>query len=307
MGLSSQQLAKPLRTELFVPGNKEDWMRKAPQYGADALILDLEDSVPPEGKAGARLLVKSLLNELGPAGHTLIVRVNRLDTGLTGDDLEAITSPYLYAVMLPKVQAPEEVAEVDVLLRFFEQRSKMEAGKVLIDPALETAQGIRRAYEIATASPRVAHMGASGGKGGDTARSIGFQWTSEGMETLFLRSKVLVDVRAAGVPYPVTGGWMDIHDLEGLRAAAGQAKGLGYTGMHLIHPSHVPVVNEVFTPTRDEVAGWQGLVKAMEERRAQGGAAVTYEGDMVDIAHEETARAMLDMARQLGVTAAEDA
>ena len=94
---------------------------------------------------------------------------------------------------------------------------------------------------------------------------------------------------------------MDIHDLDGLRAAAQQAKGLGYTGMHLIHPSHVPVVNEVFTPTREEIAQWQGLVEAMEHRRGQGGAAVTYQGDMVDIAHEETARAMLEMARELGV------
>jgi citrate lyase subunit beta/citryl-CoA lyase len=301
MSFDSKLLARPLRTELFVPGNKEDWMRKAPQYGADALILDLEDSVPPEGKAEARLLVNKMLNELGPVGQTLIVRVNRLETGLTGDDLEAVTCPYLYAVMLPKVEAPGEVAEVDVLLKFFERRTGIEEGQVLIDPALETAQGIRRAYEIAIASPRVAHMGASGGKGGDTARSIGFQWTPEGMETLFLRSKVLVDSRAAGVPYPVSGGWMDIHDLDGLRAAAQQAKGLGYTGMTLIHPSHVPVVNEVFTPSSEEVAHWRGLVKAMEERRAQGGAAVTYGGDMVDIAHEETARAMLEMARKLGV------
>ena len=121
------------------------------------------------------------------------------------------------------------------------------------------------------------------------------------METLFLRSKVLVDARAAGVPYPVTGGWMDIHDLEGLRTAARQAKALGYTGMHLIHPTHVAVVNEVFTPTGEEIAQWRGLVTAMEERRGQGGAAVTYQGDMVDIAHEDTARAMLEMAKELGV------
>ena len=240
--------AKPLRSELFVPGNKEDWMRKAPRYGADALILDLEDSVPPENKAEARSLVRRMLEELGPTGQTLIVRVNRLETGLTGEDLDAITCPHLYAVMLPKVQGPEDVVEVDMLLKFLERWAGMQVGQVFIDPALETAQGIRRAYEIAVASSRVAHMGASGGKGGDTARSIGFQWTPQGIETLFLRSKVLVDSRAAGVPYPVSGGWMDIHDLDGLRDAARQAKGLGYTGMHLIHPSHVPVVNEVFTP-----------------------------------------------------------
>ena len=194
--------------------------------------------------------------------------------------------------------------EVDTLLRHFEREKGLEVGKIFIDPALETASGIRQSWEIANASPRVAHMGASGGKGGDTARSIGFQWTPEGMETLFLRSKVLVDVRAAGIPYPMSGGWMDIHDLEGLRKSAQQAKQLGYTGMHLIHPSHVPVVNEVFTPSEEEVAHYKGLIEAMEATRAQGGAAVTFGGDMVDIAHEETARAMLEIAREMGVPGA---
>ena len=293
--------AKPLRSELFVPGNKEDWMRKAPRYGADALILDLEDSVPPVEKAGARVLVRKMLEELGPTGQTLIVRVNRLETGLTGDDLEAITCPYLYAIMLPKVEGPADVVEADILLKLFERRAGMEVGQVLIDPGLESAEGMRLAYEVATSSARVAHMGAAGGKGGDPARSIGFQWTPEGMETLFFRSKVLLDSRAAGIPYPVTGGWMDLHNLDGLREAAEQARRLGYTGMHLIHPSHVPVVNEVFTPNQDEIAQWQGVIAAMEEGRKRGDAAVPFQGDMIDIAHEETAKIMLARARELGV------
>ncbi|MCE2462828.1 MAG: CoA ester lyase [Dehalococcoidia bacterium] len=298
--------ARPLRSVMYVPGNKEDWMRKAPQYGADALILDLDDSVAEENKSEARLLVRKMVEELGASGQTLFVRVNRLDTGLSGDDLEAVTCSNLYGVILPKVECPEDVFEVDVLLKFFERRVGVDTGKTFIDPSLETAQGIRRAYEIATASPRVAHMGASWGKGGDVARSVGFEWTAEGTETLFLRSKVLVDSRAAGVPYPLTGGWMDIHDPEGLRKAARHVKQLGYTGMHLIHPSHVPIVNEVFTPTREEVAHWQGLIEAMEERRSQGGAAVTYQGSMVDIAHEEAAHAMLRMAQELGVLDSSD-
>ncbi len=110
--------AKPLRSVLFVPGNKEDWMRKAPQYGPDALILDLEDSVPEEGKAEARVLVRQMLEELGKAGRTLFVRVNRLETGLTGLDLEAVTCPQLYGILLPKVQEPSDVVEVDNLLIF---------------------------------------------------------------------------------------------------------------------------------------------------------------------------------------------
>ena len=293
--------AKPLRSVLYVPGNKEDWMRKAPKYGADALILDLEDSVPLQEKAEARALVRNMLDELGDAGQTLVVRVNTLETGMTGDDLEAIVCDNLYSIILPKVQSPADIAEVGALLKFFERRAGVEIGKTFIDPGLETAEGIRNAYDIATASDRVAHMGGSGGKGGDTARSIGFQWTPEGMETLFLRSKVLIDSRAAGVQFPISGGWFELRDLDGLLKYATELRQLGYTGMHLIHPYHVPVVNEVFTPTAEQIATWQGLVNAMEEMRRTGGAAVMYNGDMVDIAHEETARTMLNMAEELGV------
>jgi len=295
---------RPLRTSMYVPGNKEDWMRKAPQYGSDALIFDLEDSVPVPDKEEARVLVRKMLEELGGEKPILTVRVNRLETGLTGDDLEAITCPQLYGVLLPKVESPADVVEVDNLLSYFERKAGMEVGSVFVDPGLETAQSIRQSYEIATASPRIAHMGGSGGKGGDTSRSIGFQWTPEGLETLYLKSKVLIDVRSAGVPYPMSGGWFDIHDLEGLRSLAVQLRQLGYTGMHLIHPSHVPVVNEVFSPTPEDVRHWQGLVKAMEEMRATGGAAITFGGDMVDIAHEETARTMLAIAKEMGIEGA---
>ena len=295
---------RPLRTSMYVPGNKEDWMRKAPQYGADALILDLEDSVPIPNKAEARALVREMLEELGGENPTLTVRVNRLETGLTGGDLEAVTCSQLYCVLLPKVESPADVIEVDNLLSHFERKAGMEVGSIYIDPGMETATSIRLAYEIASSSPRVAHMGGSGGKGGDTARSIGFQWTPEGLETLFLKSKVLIDARSAGVPYPMSGGWMDIHNLDGLRALAVQLKQLGYTGMHLIHPSHVPVVNEVFSPSPEEVKHWQGLVAAMEEMRKTGGAAVTFDGDMVDIAHEATAKTMLAVAKEMGVEGA---
>lgn len=293
--------ARPLRSVMFVPGNNEDWMRKAPQYGADALILDLEDSVPDEDKARSRVLVRQMLEDLGAGGQTLFVRVNRLETGLTGFDLEAITCSHLYGILLPKVQGPDDVTEADILLKFFEQKAGMAVGSVCVDPSLETAQGIRRAYDIAMASDRVAYMGGSAGKGGDTARSVGYRWTLEGDETLFIRSKVLVDSRAAGIQFPLSGGWFDIRNLEGLKVWATQLKQLGYTGMHLIHPSHVPVANEVFTPSQEEIAHWQGLLEAMERSREEGTAAVTYAGDMVDVAHEETARAMLEMVRQWGI------
>ena len=294
--------ARPIRSALYVPGNKEDWIRKAPQYGSDALILDLEDSVPDAEKAEARVIVRKMLEELGGGRQALFVRVNRLETGMTGDDLEAVISKNLYGILLPKVESPRDIVEIDTLLKLFERRAGIPEGNTLVDPGLETAQAIRQSYEIATASSRITHMGGSGGKGGDTSRSIGFQWTPEGMETLFLKSKVLIDSRSAGVSYPMSGGWFDIHDLDGLEQLAIQLKQIGYTGMSLIHPYHVPVVNKVFTPSKEEIEHYKGLIEAMNKMREEGGAAVTYNGDMVDVAHEETAKAMIKMVEEWGVT-----
>ena len=136
--------ARPLRSSMYVPGNKEDWIRKAPKYGSDALILDLEDSVPVPEKAEARVLVRNMLEELGGQKPALTVRVNRLETGLTGDDLQAITCPQLYGVLLPKVESPADVVQLDNLLSHFERNAGMEVGSIFIDPGLETAQSIRQ-------------------------------------------------------------------------------------------------------------------------------------------------------------------
>ncbi|MGH7916597.1 MAG: HpcH/HpaI aldolase/citrate lyase family protein [Candidatus Binataceae bacterium] len=294
--------AKPVRSALFVPGNREDRMEKAPRFGADALILDLEDAVAPPDKARARMSVRKLLESLGKSGQTLFVRVNDFETGLTGEDLEAVVCPYLYAVMLPKVTGPDDVKAADTLISFFERKNGMEPGSVLIDPVLETAQGIRQAYEVALASPRVAHLGGLTGKDGDIARAIGFQWTPEGHEAFFYISKVLLDARAANIPYPMGGrGWWDIKDLEGLRAEAIRTRQFGYNGMILIHPSHVPVVNEVFTPSKDEIAHWKELIAAVEGCERAGSSVVTFNGMMVDTAHVKVARDMLKWAAELGL------
>ena len=284
---------KPLRSVMFVPGNKEDWMRKAPQYGPDALILDLEDSVPEYDKEAARSLVGKMIDELSARGQTLFVRVNRLETGMTGFDLEAVTRPGLYGILLPKVETPADVVEADVLLRYFERKAGMELNTVCIDPGLETAQGIRMAYEIAMASERVGHMGGSGGKGGDTARSVGYRWTLEGAETLYLRSKVLVDARAAGIQWPVSGGWFDIRDLDGLRFWANNIKALGYTGMNLIHPSACADRQRAFSaPTgrRDRPHPGRACWKRCDPRAAGKAPPIwyPYAGDMVDVAHRWT-------------------
>jgi citrate lyase subunit beta/citryl-CoA lyase len=294
--------AKPVRSALFVPGNREDRMQKAPRFGADALILDLEDAVATPDKAKARPLVRKMIEELGRAGQTVFVRVNDFETGLTWADLDATVCPELYCVMLPKVIGPEDVKRADTILEFLERKNSMEVGSVLIDPVLETAQGMRQAYEVAIASRRVAHLGGLTGKDGDIARAIGFRWTDEGHEAFYYISKVLLDARAANIPYPMGGrGWWDIQDLGGLRVEAERTRNFGYNGMLLIHPSHVPIVNEIFTPSKDEIAHWKKLIAAVEQAEREGRSVVTFNGMMVDTAHVKVARDLLRWASELGV------
>jgi len=289
---------KPLRSSLFIPGNRQRWLDRVPTIEADSFILDLEDSVPEAERSVARSLVRAAIQQFG-SRHTLFVRINAPDTPHVLDDLEAVVVPGLYGILLPKTSNTRDVQVVDAILGWLEHRAGMPAGSVIINPLLETAQGIRQAYDVAAASARVAHMGASAAPGGDAAQAIGFEWTPEGTESLYLRSKILLDARAAGVAYPMTGLWTDIQNLDGLWGFARRARQLGYTGMKAIHPLHLPVINDVFSPSEEEVLYWEGLLAAMAEAERNGTTAVTYRGAMVDTAMVKTANDRLAIARRL--------
>ncbi len=294
-------MMRPTRSALFVPGNRPEWIEKAVGYGADALILDLEDSVPDREKVPARAIVKAGLIALKAKGQAASVRVNGFATGMTLDDLEGILCPELESVSLPKVETVTDMNELDALLTHLERRLGLPVGEIETPLGCETAKAMRNVYEIATSCRRVKRVGLAAGPGGDAARAIGYQWSKEGMETLFLRSKVVLDARAAGIQYPTVSSWWNIKDLEGLRRDAQWNRQLGYRGQTVMHPSHVPIVNEVFTPTGEEIAFYQGLIQAMEEAEKKGIAAVTYKGDMVDEAMVKTAREMLEFARSIGL------
>jgi len=291
---------------LFVPGNKPSWVEKALNSGVDGLILDLEDSVPLAEKSAARLLVADALTQYASRGTTLLVRINALETGMAGDDIDAIVRSGLSAILAPKIETPNDIATLDALLTQSERHAALTTGQVEIYPTLETAKGIYHAYAIATSSFRVPTLACAAGPGGDTARSLGYTWTQEGTETLYIRSKVLLDARAAGVTYPLITSWFDVGNLEGLKADVQLNRRLGYTGQIVIHPSHVPIVNAAFTPTPQEIAYHQGVLKAMEKAEQQGTAAVTYEGNMVDIAMLKTSQQLLELARAIGVLNATD-
>ena len=157
---------------------------------------------------------------------------------------------------------------------------------------------MRNAYEIAQERPRVDAILMSAGPGGDAQQAIGYKWSKQATETLYLRSKLVLDSRAAGV-HPLINSWYDVADLDGLAQDAQLNRSLGYCGMALIHPGHVPVVNRIFTPTEEELNYYRGLIEAFEQAEKQGHAAVVYQGDMVDYAMLKTAKDILEFADQI--------
>ncbi|MFD9112295.1 HpcH/HpaI aldolase/citrate lyase family protein [Streptomyces bottropensis] len=290
----------PLRSLLFVPGTRTDWLPKARAAGADAAVLDLEDAVPAAHRLRARAEVSEAVARAAvtPADQAdrmaLFVRVNPLDGWAGAEELRAVVRPGLAGVVLPKVRSAQDVRLADRLLGWCEREHGLPPGQVALVPLLETARGLREAYDIARAAPRIAYLGALSAPGGDVERAVGYRWSPEGTETTALRSRVLLDVRAAGVPCPVSGVWTRVGDLPGLRAFAEQNRSLGYEGMMAIHPSHVPVINEVFSPGPAELARCAELVAAVEVAQRDGRGAVTFRGEMVDEAMAVTARLVLE-------------
>jgi citrate lyase subunit beta/citryl-CoA lyase len=204
-------------------------------------------------------------------------------------------------VSLPKVETVEDMEQLDALLTRLEEREGIEPGSVETGLALETARAMRNAYDIVVASPRVTHLTLAAGPGGDASRAIGYVWSEEGTETLYLRSKAVLDAQAAGIRFPMITSWWNISDLEGLERDARFNRQLGFRGQVVIHPSHVPAVNEVFTPSEEEITYYKGMLAAIEAAEAKGNAAVVYRGDMIDYAMAETAREMLAFAEAIGL------
>jgi citrate lyase subunit beta/citryl-CoA lyase len=295
--------ARPIRTLLRLPGTNEERMREVLTYGADAVVYTLEKAVAPAKKPEARRLVRKLVDELGPKGYTFFVKLNGLDSGETARDLEAVISPHLHAVELAGVRGPRDVVAIDALLEAYERDHGVPVGQTLLVPLLETAAALHQAFAVASASPRVDYMGFAPTRGGDVARAIGYQWTPQGLETLFLRSKILVEGRAAGVRYPLTGFWSAVGDLEGMRAYALQGRQLGYTGMMCSAiRSHVELINEVFSPTPAEIAEWQSLIaRIAQAERETGSMLIEHDGFMVAPDMALTAQQQLDFARRLGL------
>ncbi len=294
------QASWPLRSLLFLPATRIDWVRKIARSSVDAIILDLEDSVIPERKHEARSLIGEAVEVLDSHGVAVVVRINALGHG-GEEDLPAVVLPGVLGIMLPKADSATDVHRLDRLIAEAESKNGVPAGKVGIVALPETAAGLWAVREIAGASPRVTGLitAVSGPIAGDVSRAAGFSPTVEGSEQLFLQSRTILASRAAGANYPIgTIQGTRLDDLDTVELLARRAKQLGFSGVALIHPSHVPIANAIFRPTEAEVEHAKGLVEALMTAAKAGNGATRHEGVMVDIAMLAPARELLARAER---------
>jgi citrate lyase subunit beta / citryl-CoA lyase len=282
-----------LRSLLFVPGDSERKFARARDCGADALILDLEDSVAPSEKVSARAYVAHLIEPLAKRAWTFIVRVNALDTGLTLEDLAAVVKPGLDALLIPKVNSAADLERVGSYLDELEAKAGMASGSVkLAIVATETPKAMFALGSYAPAHPRLialtwgaedlsAALGATDNKEPDGSWTFPYQ---------VARAQCLFAASAAEVA-PIDTIYADFRDLEGLERDCRRSRRDGFVGRLAIHPDQVAAINRAYAPSEAEVAHARKIVAAFDANPGSG--ALGVEGKMVDLPHLKAARKIL--------------
>jgi citrate lyase subunit beta/citryl-CoA lyase len=281
----------PRRSRLYAPGNSPRLLVGIELHGADCVLLDLEDSVPPTEKAAARVLVKHLLAAIDFQGEVW-VRINPLELG-GRDDLPEVLRGRPHGVALPKAESKADVAALSKELESLEKTLGIPAGTTLVLPILETAKGILHAEEIAAADPRVVAL-AFGAE--DFTRDVGARRTPEAL--LFARSMLVAAAKAAGVQASDT-VYADVENETGLLAEATFARDLGFDGKGAIHPSQIGPLHAVFSPSEKELEEARKVVAAAEEAQTRGIGAIAIGGKMIDRPVLERARRALALADRL--------
>ncbi len=295
------------RSLLFVPGHKVRWLPSAVACGADGVILDLEDAVADDGKEGARREVATALagwaRDVGERPVLRLVRVNGWGTGHLLADLEAVVGPGLDGICLPKVDGAVDVQALARVLDELEVARGLPPGWLEIFPVAETAAGMRDIAAVCSASPRVRRISGVSHSvpGGDFYRALGAQWDPSGVEALHTGAMTVLAGRAAGLGNILCGPSSSVDDLAHLRAVLARGRTLGADGALCIHPSHVAVAHEVFTPSKEEVAEALAVLAALDEAGRHGDAAVVVDGRMVDLAHRRSSEDVVRRAQQAGL------
>jgi len=287
------------RSMLFVPVTQRRFVDGAARRGADAIILDLEDSIAPSEKERARTLVPEAAAIVSKGGADVVVRLNR-PLRMTVRDLEAAIGPGVQAVALPKAQSAEHVRLVAEMIDEIEAERGLSPGTTKMLAMVETAAAFFRIAEIARAHPRLVglNLGAE-----DFALSAGILPEAEGLT--MPKQMCVFAARAAGImPLGFIGTVAEFHDLDGFRETVRRSRRLGFAGASVIHPSQIQILNEEFRPSRDEVDHARRVLAAYDEALARGVGAVTVDGKMIDVPVVERARLLVE--REAAIAAREE-
>ncbi len=289
------------RSWMFVPGHRQRMIDKALGLNTDAIMLDIEDGVAPNEKDTARkLIAEALSRERLPKSPTRFVRINAIGHPRMEADLEAVLSPGLDGLVLPKVETTGEVLKVEAILKEREPKLNINSGNIKLLIAIESPKGLYNAPAIAACSPRVIGLmfGAE-----DFGREIGLPTAREGeaRAMIYARSAMVMAAASAHVQ-AVDGVWVDLKDTEGLFGFARQSRQLGFSGMSLIHPSQIDPINSVFSPSVEEIDYANQVVKAYEEAVARGDGSISLGGQLIDRPIVERARRALELAKLLSIS-----
>ena len=282
------------RSMLFFPGNSANMLLNADFLGSDSVILDLEDAVAQTEKDSARILVRNAIRSLDFTKE-VIVRINPIDSPYWEKDLDAIVPVKPDMIMPTKVSSADDVKTISDAIAKEEKTSGMEVGTIKLIPLIETALGVEKSFEIAMADSRVAAIFLGGE---DLTADLQCKRTKEGTEILYARSRMVMAARAAGIDVYDT-PWTDVEDYEGLIADAKFAKSLGFSGKSSISPRHVRFINEIFSPTEEEIRYARDVFEAIEKGKAEGKGVVSLRGKMIDAPIVARARQVLAAAEAM--------
>jgi citrate lyase subunit beta / citryl-CoA lyase len=287
---------RALRSFLFVPGTRTSLLPKALATGADAIVLDLEDSVPPAQKQEARALVSAEL--LRSPDRLTFLRINHPRLGNLDEDLAALAPHGAQAVMVPKVEAARDIEEIDARLAAHERDAGLDVGAISILAVIESSMGLRNLFDIVSRTPRVRGAALATAEEGDFMCDIGGKWTATGEALTYARGKFVCEARAAKMTWLVDGAFMQLSNEPALECESRLARTHGFNGKVAVHPSQVKPINQIFSPTDAEVERAQKLILAFREAESQGRGAIQFQGMMVDRANVQWAEQILSITRR---------
>jgi citrate lyase subunit beta/citryl-CoA lyase len=282
------------RSFLFAPGNHSRRVEKALSLDADAAILDLEDACPIAEKKATRPLVVAACQR--PRKTLAYVRVNAMSSEFGYGDIVAVVQRGIDGILLPKVEAADEIKAVDWVIANLEKERGLPVGACDVIPIIETGKGMANIRAIAAAGSRVRRLAFGAG---DFTLDMSMVWSRSETELLPYRSECVLASRAANIEAPIDTVWVDLNDAEGFLDATRHIKVLGFQGKMCIHPSQVPVVNEILSPSAADIEWSHKVVQAFEAAEKTGSASIALEGKFIDYPIVHRARRVLEVMQRI--------